>query len=566
MKKLLLLCTFFFSNFIIAQSIISVIPDNANRAQTLEVEITGQDVDFYESSTTLNVSFMDQFSNIIQASSFYVEQGGTIYANFAIPGYATPGLYAVNVLDSNGTFSLTLANGFTVNNAYTYSIQGNVRYDSNGNGCDASDTSMSNQRINFTNGSTTGSLITNNTGSYTYYDIQPGNYTFSPVMENPSYFTISPASAVVNVSSTNYLITRDFCIAPNGTHNDLEVSLIPITNARPGFDAVYKLVYKNLGTNTQSGSVSFNFDDNVLDLVTASPTETSQGTNTLNWSFTNLLPFEIRSIFITLNVNSPVETPAVNAGNLLLFSATVTGTTDETPANNVSNLTQTVVGAIDPNDKTCVEGHNLPINDVGKYLHYVIRFENTGTANAENILIRDVIDISKFDISTLRPVSGSHSFITKIRNTNIVEFIFENVNLPFDDANNDGYVAFKIKTKPTLTLGTNIDNTADIFFDYNAAVVTNTYRTTVFNPLSVNSFEFSNVYALSPVPTMDTLTITTKQDVLISSVSIYNTIGQLVQVNADPNETIDVSGLKTGIYFIKITSDKGTLSSRFVKK
>jgi uncharacterized repeat protein (TIGR01451 family) len=213
-----------------------------------------------------------------------------------------------------------------------------------------------------------------------------------------------------------------------------------------------------------------------------------------------------------------------------------------------------------------VEGHNLPINDVGKYLHYVIRFENTGTANAETVVVRDVIDTSKFDMSTLRPLSGSHSFTTKISNTNLVEFIFENINLPFDDASNDGYVAFKIKTKPTLTIGTNISNTANIYFDYNLPVITNTYTTTVFNPLSVDSFEFSDVYALSPVPTMNTLTITTKQDVIMSSVGIYNTIGQLVLSVKDPNEVIDVSGLKTGVYFIKITSDKGTLSSRFIKE
>jgi uncharacterized repeat protein (TIGR01451 family) len=567
MKKLLLLLAFLFYNFIAAQSIVSITPNNGNRAQNLEVTITGQNVDFNATSPTISVSFIDQFSNIIPASYFYPGfETNELRVGISIPGYAIPGQYDVNVSESNGTYNMTSVNGFTVNNAYTYTIQGNVRYDSNGNGCDASDASMPNQRINFTSGSTTGSMITDTSGNYSYYDIHVGNYAFSPALENPSYFTISPPNASVNVSSSNYLVTQNFCIAPNGTHNDLEVSFIPITNARPGFDAVYKVVYKNLGTNAQSGTVSLEFGDSVLDLVAAVPAATSQGTNTLNWSFTNLMPFETRQIYITFNVNSPAETPAVNAGNLLAFIAAITGAADETPANNTSNLTQTVVGSIDPNDKTCAEGHNLPINDVGKYLHYVIRFENTGSANAETVVVRDVIDTSKFDMSTLRPLTGSHSFTTKISNTNMVEFIFENINLPFDDAHNDGYLAFKIKTKPTLTIGTNISNTANIYFDYNLPVITNTYTTTVFQPLSVDSFEFSDVYALSPVPTMNTLTITTKQDVIMSSVSIYNTIGQLVHTVKDPGETIDVSGLKTGVYFIRITSDKGTLSSRFIKE
>lgn len=567
MKKLLLLLAFLFYNFTIGQSIISVTPNNGNRAQNLQVTITGQDVDFYASSSTMNVSFIDQFSNILPATYFYTNEGSDqLILGLSIPGYAIPGLYDVHVNDSAGAFNLTFPDGFTVNNAYTYTIQGNFHYDSDSNGCDPSDPNIPNQRITFTDGVTTGNLYADGTGFYTYYDVDTGNNSFSPVLENPSYFTVSPTSASVVLSTTNNLFTQDFCISPNGTHNDLEVSLISYDPARPGFNATYRILYKNKGTHVQNGTVNFSFDDNVMDLVTANPAEDSQGTNTLNWIFSNLMPFESREIYITMNINSPVEIPPVNVGDELLFTATVNGVTDETPTNNISHLDQTVVNSYDPNDKTCTEGSLLPITEVGKYLHYVIRFENTGTANAENIVVRDVIDTSKFDINSLVPLSGSGSFTTKVTNTNLVEFIFENINLPFDDANNDGYVAFKIKTKPTLTVGTNISNTANIYFDYNAPITTNTYTTNVYNPLNTNDFEFNDVYTLSPVPAKDVLNITSKQTVLISSVSIYNTLGQLVQVNTNPNQIIDVSGLNAGTYFIKIASDKGTSGSKFIKE
>lgn len=564
MKKILLLFAFFFYNFTIGQSIISVTPNNGNRAQYLQVNITTQNVDFSVASPTVNISFIDQFSNVLTPVDWSWWADNQLSAWLPIPGYAIPGLYDVNVTDIDGAFNMTLTDGFTVNSAYNYAIQGNVRYDSNSNGCDASDMNMPNQRITFT-GVNSGTLITNQTGFYSYYDAQPGSNSLTPVMENPAYFTVSPPSASVTLSVANPYFVQDFCISPNGTHNDLQVYLIPILGARPGFDATYKIIYKNKGTHLQNGSITLNFNDNVMDLVSANPAIDSQGTNTLNWNFSNLLPFESRQIFVTMNINSPSETPPVNVGNILSFTATVNGATDETPANNTSNLYQTVVGSYDPNDKTCVEGNSLPIGDVGKYLDYVIRFENTGTANAENVVVRDVIDTSKFDINSLTPISGSHSFITKISNTNVVEFIFENINLPFDDANNDGYVAFKIKTKPTLTLGTNINNTASIYFDYNLPVITNTYTTTVSN-LGSQDFEFSSVFTLSPVPAKDKLNITIKQGVLISSVSIYNTLGQLIQVNTNPTENIDISGLKTGSYFIKIISDKGTASSKFVKE
>ena len=566
MKKLLLLFTFFFSNFIIGQSIISVTPNNGNKGQTLQVTITGQDVDFDATSSTTNIYFIDQFSNVLPATWHYPLSQSQLSVGLSIPGYAVPGLYDVNVIDTDGAFNMTLPNGFTVNNAYTYTIQGNVRYDSNNNGCDASDINLPNQRITFTNGPNTGNLIADGTGFYSYYNVQVGSNSFIPIMENPSYFTITPPSASVTLSTTNNLFVQDFCVTANGIHNDLEVSTQPIIPARPGFNATYKIMYKNKGTSVQNGVINLNFDDGSMDLITATPVVNTQSTNSLNWNFSNLLPFETREIYVTMYIHSPTASPPVLVGYGLIFISTITGDEDETPSNNTSTLNQTIVGSYDPNDKTCVEGTFLPITEVGNYLHYVIRFENTGTANAEFIVVKDVIDTTKFDISTLTPLSGSHSFTTRILNTNQVEFIFENINLPFDDANNDGYVAFKIKTKPTLTVGTNINNTANIYFDYNTPITTNTYTTNVYNPLSTSDFEFTNVFSLSPVPSKNTLTITTKQNVILSSINIYNTLGQLVQVITNPTETIDVSGLKTGSYFIKIVSDKGTASSKFIKE
>ncbi len=567
MKKILLLFSIIFSNFIIAQSIISVTPNNGNRGQQdLEVTITTQDIDFSVTSPIVDASFIDQFGNILPADwtgEFYY--ANELRASFSIPGYAAPGLYDLSLAEVNGDFTLTLPNAFTVNNAYTYSIQGNVRYDSNSNGCDASDISVPAQKIRFTNGSAIGYIYAF-TGFYNYYDVQAGNNSFTPILQNPTYFTVSPPSASVVLSTSNNVFTQDFCISPNGTHNDLEVSIYPYGSARPGFDATYLVSYKNNGTQSQNGTIKLSFDDSIMDLVTADPAIGSQGTNALNWSFSNLQPFEKREILVTMNLNSAIENPPVNVGNSLYFNAAVNGATDETPIDNFANLYQTVVASLDPNDKTCAEGHSLPISEVGKYLHYIIHFENSGTANAENIVVSDLIDTSKFDVSTLVPLSGSASFTTKISNTNLVEFIFENINLPFDDANNDGYVAFKIKSLPTLVEGDDINNSANIYFDYNAPIITNMNTVNVFNPLATTDFEFGSVYTLSPVPAKNNLTITAKKDVVMNSITIYNTLGQLVQVITNPTETIDISGLKTGSYFIKVISDEGTSSSKFIKE
>ena len=207
---------------------------------------------------------------------------------------------------------------------------------------------------------------------------------------------------------------------------------------------------------------------------------------------------------------------------------------------------------------------NVGINKVGQYVNYVIHFENSGTYPAQNVVVSDIIDTTKYDVTSLIPLYSNHDFVTRV-NGNKVEFIFEGINLPIDDANNDGYVAFKIKTKPTLVVGDTFSNTANIYFDYNAPIVTNTATTTIA-ALANPTFAFSDYFALSPIPTKGILNITTKQDITISSISIYNTLGQVMLVTSNPSKTIDVSNLTTGSYFIKVITDKGTSSGKFIKE
>jgi hypothetical protein len=84
----------------------------------------------------------------------------------------------------------------------------------------------------------------------------------------------------------------------------------------------------------------------------------------------------------------------------------------------------------------------------------------------------------------------------------------------------------------------------------------------------LNSPDNTVGFAISvfPNPVNTKLNIKLNESVNLKSISIYNTIGQLVQADTNPTETIDVSGLKTGSYFIKIISDKGTANSKFIKE
>ncbi len=470
-------------------------------------------------------------------------------------------------IDSVGLSATCQANSycsFTPGGTY-YTIQGSTRIDQNTNGCNASDPLCSNMKFNITNGTISGSFLSNVAGSYVI-PVSAGTHTITPQFENPSYFTVSPTSTSVTFPAVASPATRNFCILPNGVHHDLEIVVIPIGFAIPGFNTHYKIKYKNKGNQTENASISFNYNEAILDYVAASVTPTSQITGTLSWNVGTITPFQSGEIMVTLNLNSPMEIPAVNDGDVLSYTATADGlNTDETPDDNTFTLPQVVVNSFDPNDKTCLEGSTINPSNIGKYVHYKIRFENTGTFAAQNIVVKDMIDTAKFDLTSLQMTDASHSCVTRITNPDKVEFIFQNINLPFDDANNDGYLVFKIKTKPTLVVGNTISNSANIYFDYNFPIITNT-ATSTFQTLQNDTFVFDNYLTMYPNPVKEELNLKTKQDTEVYSLTIYNILGQQVQTTTNPTNTVDVSSLKTGNYIVKVVTDKGVSSGKFIKE
>ncbi|WP_396151268.1 T9SS type A sorting domain-containing protein [Flavobacterium sp.] len=471
----------------------------------------------------------------------------------------------INSLGNNTGVNVNSYCSFTPGGIF-YSIQGNSKFDIIDNGCDENDIDFPNMKFNITNGTISGNIISNTSGDYSI-PVQEGTHTVTPVFENPSYFNVSPSNFSVSFPTETSPFSQNFCITPNGTHPDVEVVIVPLETAIPGFDVSYKLVYKNKGNITVSGSISFTFMDDVIDFLSSTPVQSMVEPNILNWNYTNLLPFETREIVVTFNMNSPQETPALNDGEILEFIAIIDPLSgDEMPSDNTSTLNQLVVNSFDPNDKTCLEGSVVSTELIGQYVHYVIRFENTGTFFAQNVVVKDEIDVSKFDLNTLIVLSTSHQQWTRI-NGNKVEFIFENIQLPFPPSEErHGYIAFKIKLKNNLTVGDTFSNFASIYFDYNFPIITEP-ATTSIEALSNPDFEFSNFVKLYPNPASATITIES-QTLNLKSIEIFNSLGQLVQAIPNDNNqlSIDVSNLQTGTYFVKVYSDKGVGVSKFVKQ
>ena len=123
-------------------------------------------------------------------------------------------------------------------------------------------------------------------------------------LENPTYFSISPTSFTVDFPTNASSFIQDFCITANGVHSDVEVVVMQMTPAIPGFDAQYRIIYKNIGNQIENGEVTLKYFDDIFDFVSSSivfDSQTFSGIeSTLHWNYTNLLPFETRTIDFVL--------------------------------------------------------------------------------------------------------------------------------------------------------------------------------------------------------------------------------------------------------------------------
>lgn len=443
-------------------------------------------------------------------------------------------------------------------------ITGNVRFDGNNNGCDAADFKADYLRINI-NGPETGAAYINGAGNYTFYT-GIGNHSVTPQLEQPGYFNISPVSATADFPLLdNSTIVRDFCLSANGYHPDVEIVLLPLGNARAGFEAHYQLVYKNKGNQIMSGQVTLDFEGDILDFVSASTAPTTQTGNALAWSYSNLLPFEVRAINLSFAINAPTDMPAVNAGDVLHFAAGMNFVADDlTPDDNSFALNQIVANALDPNDKTCLEGEIVTPQKIGGYLHYNINFENIGTAEAQNVVVQDIIDTAKFDVATLQVMYASHP-VRALVTGNKVEFIFQDINLPSAISNpigGHGNVLFKIKTLPTLNVGDMVTNTANIYFDYNHPIETNEARTTF---ALLKNQEFVTDHSVTVYPNPAAALVSAKAGSAIDNMVLFDSRGRVLETVLG-KATLDISARQNGMYFLKVATEKGTKIEKIIKK
>lgn len=448
---------------------------------------------------------------------------------------------------------------FETGASYQNKISGKVRFDEDNNGCSPTDMGASMVMVKTQNAQHSYATFTDDSGAYSLVANQ-SQFTTSVSSPLPNY-AVSPQSQVQNFTALGETQNADFCLLPNSVFKNLEVSVYPLNVARPGFTTTYKIVVSNKGSQKVNGEIVFNFNNSKMTYTTSSIAPDSQSAGSLSFNYTNLSPFHSKTIEVKLQMHT---IPVTNIGDLLEFTATAQIPQDITPADNTFVLKQNVVGSYDPNDIQILEGTQILLSQKDDYLHYVIRFQNTGNYHAQRVRVKNILD-DQLDWSTLTLESYSHPNRAVVTNGNNVEFIFDAIYLPGtnDEPNSHGYIAYKIKPKSNVVVGDIFTNNAEIFFDYNPAIVTNTVNTEIVNQILSTASVSITDFKIYPNPTNGLVYI--KSPEKIKKIIVYNSVGQQILRKENQSE-IDLSSLPKGMYIVTVESENKVHTSKVIRK
>jgi large repetitive protein len=390
------------------------------------------------------------------------------------------GIYSVLVSDTAGGCILLrdtiVGIGLNCGN-----IAGYVKYDSNNN-ClyDPGEAGIPN------------TMITVNPGNHITFTNATGNYAINGLPYNTYTITKSNAFGYTNLCGNTTTGPINAAI-PTLVGNYVDSSSLVYDyelNAWggclvPAVGNNHTSIYYN---HNQAGKTSMGTIYAVFDSIShygsSIPAHSSISGDTVFWNISNIQNSS-NFIDVTWNLN-----PSLLMGLTITLSIGIINTqhVDSVMSNNTLTLNNITCTGIDPNEKYVVpqgKTNNGYITTADADLLYTVKFQNTGNATAANVVITDTIS-AFLDITKFHVLNASHPYSLEVVNNNVLKFKFLGIMLP--DSNQDfegsnGHITFGLKQLPNLAVGSVINNTANIYFDYNAPIVTGTTVNTIYKEL-----------------------------------------------------------------------------------
>jgi hypothetical protein len=145
----------------------------------------------------------------------------------------------------------------------------------------------------------------------------------------------------------------------------------------------------------------------------------------------------------------------------------------------------------------------------------------------------------------------------------VLEWTFNNINLPdstTDLEGSNGFATFHVEQVPNLAPGTEITNDADIYFDFNAPITTNTTMHRIYEGfVAVADLEEmikeTSGLTVYPNPSNGAFTLVMDKDTDTGNYSLYDQQGRIVKTGmvTGKKTTIDLD-LNGGVYYLMVGS------------
>lgn len=403
-----------------------------------------------------------------------------------------------------------------------------------------------------------GALTTVNTdvdGNYVFY-ADSGTYNIKAIPRKYWEHTCSANGITVNAKIDSVYI-NNFALKPKTNIQDIRLTLTGSTGwrSRQGFTENYTLCYENVGTTKAAGKIALKLDSAFTNF-SSSPSPKSFIYPFAEWEFDSLEIGEKRCITFNARLDSATLNDSVK---LFAFFDGGDGWVDSSISDNSDTLKQRVVAAVDPNDKT-----SFPEGDITKEtkeLRYQIRFQNTGTDTAYRVTVIDTVD-TNLPLTKVMMNSASHKYKLDIKN-NVFKWTFDGIMLPDSNVNeplSHGFINYTAQIKPGLAIGTEIKNTAYIYFDYQKPVITNTARNKMTEPVGIRKEKTQSISSqlhIYPNPASSYIYIKNEGNEA-KELQLANILGQVLKtIKVQPFELnkLSVEELKSGIYFIRTNGE-----------
>lgn len=355
-------------------------------------------------------------------------------------------------------------------------------------------------------------------------------------------------------------------------------SLWPDYGVNAGLQFSAGMDWKIFGMVNGTCTLRLDFDP-LIDFISAGVSPTTIGTDYVEWEFTD----PVTPVGGCMPMTFYLDSSAVD-GQILNWNATFTCTsTDNCPGSNqLTRISEVITGPMKfqatefaPVSKISIHtGDQITgnVTHADSTFSYMINFQNITADTARHIRIIDRLS-PHLDISTLSQPFSMIPYKLFVLDDQTIVWEFDNVAMPDSGSSfidSYSFVQYNIRMKQNLPIGTDIFNSAWVYFNREDSIMTNITKNTIVDPDGIlDSDEARKHLYLYPNPTTEDFNLQFNSSVSgIYLITVNNVLGQNIyslSFEHDSETILNIDrSFAPGAYAVSVSNGNDTFIQKLV--